>query len=229
MRRFPWRIILALAAIFLLVALLLPAKMGSSPGSPARTDLRQMALALSNYEPTNGTFPRAILDEKGRPLLSWRVAILPSLEEGALYEEFHPDEPWDSEHNRKLIGYMPKTYYSRKSKAPPGATTFLAVCGKGLMLDGDKRRTSKDIRDGLSKTIMLVQVNDDRAVPWTKPEDWECDPGDPLAGLGSAERGGFHVAFCDGSVSFIRKDIDPKLFYGLLTVAGGENVDRFTD
>jgi prepilin-type processing-associated H-X9-DG protein len=90
------------------------------------------------------------------------------------------------------------------------------------MFEGGKGRRLADIKDGLSHTIMLVEANDERAVPWTKPEDWECDPEHPLAGLGDAHPGGFNVAFADGSGSFIRKDIDPKTFYALLTIAGGE-------
>ncbi len=36
--------------------------------------------------------------------------MLPYIEEGNLYNEFRKDEPWDSEHNKKLIERMPETY-----------------------------------------------------------------------------------------------------------------------
>ncbi|MGD0896729.1 MAG: DUF1559 domain-containing protein [Thermoguttaceae bacterium] len=83
----------------------------------------------------------------------------------------------------------------------------------------------KEISDGASHTIAVVEANDDRAVPWTKPEDWNYDPDDPLAGLGNAHPGGFCVAFADGSVRFLSKSIDPEAFHAMLTIAGGEKID----
>jgi hypothetical protein len=194
-------------------------------------NVKQIALAMWNYEDKFGTFPpQAILDKQGKPLLSWRVRVLPYVDEEPLFKQFHLDEPWDSEHNKKLIADMPRTYRNPSSKAPPGTTTYLAVCGKGLMFDGTDGRKISDIRDGLSRTIMLVEANDERAVPWTKPEDWEYDPDDPLAGLGNAhpghfwDPGGFNAAFADASVGFFSKTIDPQTFHAMLTVAGGEAV-----
>ena len=71
---------------------------------------------------------------------------------------------------------MPGICRNPSSKAPPDTTTYLAVCGKGLVFDGTEGRKVEDIRDGLSHTIMLVEANDERAVPWAKPADWEYDP-----------------------------------------------------
>ena len=211
------------------IALLLPAVQSAREAArrtQSMNNLRQISLAMLNYEATFRKLPpRAIFDKQGKPLLSWRVAILPFVEYDTLYRQFHLDEPWDSEHNKKLIAAMPPIYRNPSSGAPPGMATYLAVCGKGLMFDGTEGRTMADIRDGLSHTIMLVEANDDRAVPWTKPDDWECDPQRPLAGLGTARPGGFNVAFADGSVHFISKTIDPKVFYALLTIAGGEPID----
>jgi hypothetical protein len=117
---------------------------------------------------------------------------------------------------------MPKVYRNPSSAAPPGKTTYLAVCGKGLMFEGTEGRRLADVTDGLSHTIMVVEANDERAVPWTKPDDWEPDEKNPLAGVGAAHPAGFLALFGDGSVQLISKDIDAKAFYGLLTIAGGE-------
>jgi prepilin-type processing-associated H-X9-DG protein len=181
---------------------------------------------MANDEIASRVFPaRAIFDKQGKPLLSWRVQILPYIDEGPLYEQFHLDEPWDSGHNRIGTDTVVKLYRNPRSKAPRATTTYLAVCGKGLMFDGTVGRKVEDIRDGLSHTIMVVEANDERAVPWTKPEDWDYDPDDPLAGLGNAHPGGFNAAFADGSGRFIGKSIDPKLFHAMLTIAGGEKID----
>jgi prepilin-type processing-associated H-X9-DG protein len=101
---------------------------------------------------------------------------------------------------------------------------YLAVYGKGLAFDGTKELQFKDIRDGASNTILVIEANDDRAAVWTKPDDWQYDAEHPMAGLGTAHPGGFSAAFADGHVQFISKDLDPKVFHALLTIAGGELV-----
>jgi prepilin-type processing-associated H-X9-DG protein len=95
-----------------------------------------------------------------------------------------------------------------------------------LMFDGKKERSIREIRDGTSNTIMLLEADDEKAVPWTKPEDWTFNAKKPLAGLGNAHPGGFNTAFADGSVHFISAEIDGALFEALLTIAGGEPVNR---
>jgi len=66
-------------------------------------NLRQMALASLNYESAHMKFP--VDDEK----FSWRVRILPFLEEGNLHDQINFDEPWDSEHNKKILAKTPKS------------------------------------------------------------------------------------------------------------------------
>src|SRR5579884_2292255 len=79
--------------------------------------LRQIGIAMHNYNDTYGHLPtQAIYGKDGKPLLSWRVLILPFMEQGALYKQFHLDEPWDSAHNKELRGQMPKTYRLPDSK-----------------------------------------------------------------------------------------------------------------
>ena len=117
---------------------------------------------------------------------------------------------------------MPKLYANPSGPARPGMANYLAVCGKGLMFDGEKGRTMSEITDGTSNTILVVEADDDHAVTWTKPDDWQFDPQHPMAGLGRAHPGGFNAAFADGSVRFISASIDPKVFQAMLTIAGGE-------
>src|SRR5215208_5386317 len=76
----------------------------------ARENLKQIALAFHNHHDANGRLPGNICDKNGKALLSWRVQILPYLEEDKLYFEFKLDEAWDSDHNKKLIEKLPKTY-----------------------------------------------------------------------------------------------------------------------
>jgi len=191
-------------------------------------NLHQIALAMLNHESASRAFPaRANFDKEGKPLLSWRVHILPDLDEENLYRQFRLDEPWDSDHNRKLIPLMPKLYQNPSAKPEPGKAHYLAVTGPGTMFEGNKARTAIDVKDGLSHTVTVVEVDPDRAVVWTKPDDWEYDPKQPLAGLGSAHPGGFLAAFADGAVQFLSKNIDPDVFRRLVTIADGKPVGDF--
>ena len=197
---------------------------GTSIGSnPWSNDVRQISMSLMCYESAHGAFPaRASFDKTGKPLLSWRVHMLPYLDQQALYKEFHLDEPWDSPHNRKLIPRVPEIFQKPGGSVQPGRTIYLAVCGKGLMFEGSKERKIAEITDGAANTIMLLEANDDRAVVWTQPEDWQYDPEHPLAGLGAAHPAGFWVACADGEVRFIPRDVDPQFFEAMLTIASGE-------
>jgi prepilin-type processing-associated H-X9-DG protein len=220
-----------IATIGILVALLLPAVQAAREAarrSQSTNNLKQIGLALHNYYDAHKALPaRAIFDKNGKPLLSWRVQILPYIEQDALYRQFHLDEPWDSEHNKKLIPRMPAVYQNPSSPPRPGMAYYLAVCGKGLMFDGTKGRSFAEVRDGLSNTIMVVEADPQRAVTWTKPDDWEYNARKPLDGLGNAHPGGFNVLFGDGSVRFISKTIDLKVWRALLTIAGGESMGDF--
>ncbi len=236
MRWFHWVIIAAVLAgvLAVSVAVLSPPPVHAPREADLKTasviNLQKIAQAILSdarasdpKHPDGRRFlPQAIFDRKGKPLLSWRVRILRHLDQGDLYHQFHLDEPWDSEHNKKLIADMPEVYRNPSSKAPPGWTTYLAICGKGLMFAGTEGRKMSDITDGTDHTLMLVEANDDRAVPWTKPEDWECDPEHPLAGLGEAHPDGFCAVMAGGGVQFYPKSFNPKTFYTLLTIAGGE-------
>ncbi len=212
----------------ILVGLLLPAVQAAREAArrtQSMNNLKQIDLAMLTCESATGRFPaRANFDKQGKPLLSWRVLILPYLGQVALYNQFHLDEPWDSEHNRTLIPLIPHIYQNPSTPPNPGMASYLAVCGKGLAFDGDKGRKIEDFRNGASNTIMAVEADPDRAVIWTKPDDWQYDAKQPMAGLGHAHPSGFSVAFADGSVRSFTKATSPKSFSAMLPIAGREFV-----
>ncbi|MCS7305520.1 MAG: DUF1559 domain-containing protein [Thermoguttaceae bacterium] len=195
------------------------------PYVQSMNNLRQIGLAMYNFFNGYARFPNNIKKD-GKPLLSWRVHLLPYLEEQELYQQFRLDEPWDSPHNRKLIERMPKVFQSPGIKTKPGMTVYLGLVGEGTLFEGDKKRRLPDITDGTSNTIMLVEADPDRAVPWTKPEDLPFDPEKPLAGLGTARKEGILVLFCDGSVRLLPSQIDPETFRRLAIINDGQPVDR---
>jgi hypothetical protein len=200
-------------------------------GTPAErmrsaNNLKQLLLALHNYHDTYGHFPTDVRDKDGKPLLSWRVQILPFIEANELHQQFKLDEPWDSEHNKKLVARMPKVFRSpRQAAAQKDRTTYLAPLGKGLMWDEPKGLKIGQIADGTSNTIALVEADDDRAVVWSKPEDITIDPKNPATGLLGHYGDGFQAAMADGSVRFFKKGIEPMNLWALFTRAGGEVVD----
>lgn len=193
-------------------------------------NFKQIALGMLNHENAKRAYPAAAsYSSDGKPLLSWRVHILPFIEEYELYQQFHLDEPWDSEHNLKLVEQMPQTYtdpdaaISRAIGA--GKTTFLVPTGEKLMFGKAEGTKIRDVTDGTSNTILAVEVAPEKAVVWTKPDDWQVDLSDPLAGVKREDREGFIAAFSDGSVHFLSNQLDPETLRGLLTPAGGEIVD----
>ncbi|MEM7454093.1 MAG: DUF1559 domain-containing protein [Planctomycetota bacterium] len=196
---------------------------------PSTNQMRMIMLAMLNYESAYTKMPaQAIFDEDGNPLLSWRVAILPFIEELELYEEFHLDEPWDSEHNIQLLDRMPRIYASPIADLGNN-TVFLAVKGESMFVDGTPTGvTFGQVMDGSSNTIALVEADPVAAVPWTKPQDLEVDLEDPANNLGDLYGGGFNAAFMDGSTRFINMTIDAETLKMLfLTNDGGiPDLDR---
>lgn len=203
----------SMAVIPTLVGMLLPAVQATRAAARrtvSMNNLRQMVLASLNYESAYMHFPlQANYDDSGKPLLSWRVHILPFIEENQLYERFHLDEPWDSDHNKKLIKLMPDLYQSPTANLPEGKTVYLGVAGKDGIF-GPKKVGFGQISDGTSNTALVVEANEELAVEWTKPQDYECDQKNPLKGLGGLQPGGFLVGFADGSVQFLRSSMDPE-------------------
>ncbi len=222
-----------------LIALLLPA-VQSARDAAGRTqsmnNLKQIGLAMHNYHDVHRTLPAAYnTDPDGKPLLSWRVHILPFIEQQPLYDQFHFDEPWDSPHNRQLIEMMPQVYRSPQSTAPPGMTTYVAPRGEQMIIspprDGEDgkqfpRSTSfAQITDGTSNTIAVVEANDEAAVIWTKPDDLEVDLDNPLEGLTGLNSGVFLTLLMDGSVRAMSEFIDEDVLRALFTRNGGEAVN----
>jgi prepilin-type processing-associated H-X9-DG protein len=187
----------------------------------SQNNLRQIALAMHNFSDNTGRMPpAAIYDRSGKPLLSWRVIILPYIEQDALYKQFHLDEPWDSDHNKKLLAQIPPIYTTAGPKGPP-LTHYQGFHGKGAFFEGKTGiRFPADIPDGTSNTIMIVEAAD--AVPWTKPQDLPYDPDKPLPKLGGLSEGGFNAAFCDGSVHFILNKVPATTLHLLIQRNDGQ-------
>ena len=190
-------------------------------------NLRHLALAMWNFHDAYGSYPPpASYDGKGNKLLSWRVFLLPYLEQNALYKQFHLNEPWDSEHNKKLISRMPAVFACPNARVrQEGKTTYLAPLGERTVFFGKTGVPCKEISDGTSKTILLLDVDPGRAVIWTKPDDLEIDFNNVLNGLKGNHDGVFATAFCDGSVRWISPTIPADTLRLLLIRNDGKSVE----
>jgi len=207
-----------------MVGLLLPAVQSAREAArrmESSNNLKQIMLAMHNYEAAYRKLPaQAILDADDKPLLSWRVAILPFLDQQQLYNEFHLDEPWDSPHNIKLLDRMPSFFQNPSNPPAPGMTTYLVPMGEGVGL-GSSGISFRNMTDGTSNTIAVVDVNPELGVPWTKPDDFDINQVD-LLNLLRFE--GSNVGFFDGSVRFLSSSIDLELLEAMMTYAGGETI-----
>lgn len=215
---------LNIAVVPTLIGMLLPAVQqvrAAARRTQSMNNLRQLALSALNYESAHRHFPtQANYDDEGKPLLSWRVHVLPFLEQNKLYEQFHLDEPWDSDHNKKLIKLMPDVYRSPSVSLAVGKTVYLGVAGNGGIFS-DKKIGFSQITDGSSNTALVVEANEQLAVEWTKPQDYECDQKNPLSGVGGVQPSGFIAAFCDGSTHFIQNSIDPNAWKWITQMSDG--------
>jgi hypothetical protein len=188
-------------------------------------NMRQIVLAMHNYESEHGRFPPAyIADEDGNPIHSWRILILPYLDQQNLFERYSMDEPWNGPNNRLLADeidaiYRCPSHYSGDSKK--NCTNYCLVTGKGTLFEADQAPAFDDIKDGSSNTIILVEVNHSE-IQWMEPRDLSLEQA--IRGFEQAakdEQSGNHpgiqnVAFADSSVnslatSTIREELE-KLF-----------------
>ncbi len=194
----------------------------------ATANLDKIHKALQAYHEKKDHFPvPATLDKEGKPLLSWRVELLPFLGEQSLYNEFHRDEPWDSPNNKPLLERMPAVFGHPSTKAEPGLTFYRGVIGKGAFFDPEVKDGVKldMINDGASDTLAIVEAKE--SVPWTKPGTEIPFAGDSmLPMLGGHKPGGFTALFVDGTVSFLRDSISPESVRAISTREGDERIRR---
>jgi hypothetical protein len=222
-----------LSSLPIAVGLLVPAVQKVRQASAriqSGNNLKQIGLALHSYHDVNQTLPSpAIYSKDGKPLLSWRVAILPYLEQEDLYKQFKLDEPWDSPHNKALLSRMPKVYVHPMQDLvrEPHATHYQVFVGKRehavrpIFTEGGPGLTLAAITnaDGCSQTWLAVEAAD--GIPWTKPGDLPYSPKGPLPRLGRFFPGAGLVLFADGSVRSMRYDLKEEAIRALITYNDG--------
>jgi prepilin-type processing-associated H-X9-DG protein len=227
----------ALASLGLLVWCLLPS-VGSKPiGRRAQclNNLMQLGQALHQYEAEQGGLPPVhTLDVSRAPLCSWRTLILPYLEQTEMYQRYHQEEPWNSENNNRISKVRMEIWRCPSDDSTfihESNTSYVAVVGPHTAWHAGSGVKRGEIKDSLADTILLVEMKYSE-IGWAEPRDLDLDQLPPgvtkqnLLHSLSNHAGGVNVLFADGSVRFIREDIPWEDFEAMLTIDGGEKVDR---
>ena len=187
--------------------------------------LKQIGLATHHYQSIHGHLPpRCFTDPAGKPLQSWRVAILPLIEQQAVYEAFNLKEPWNAASNQKVAATQIPLYSNGKSETTK--TTFRAPVMKGSLWEGDgPPRQFRNITDGLSNTIAVIDAPDSAATAWANPEPWLISAKDPMSDI-FGDRETVAALILDGSVVTLKKsEMTNEKLKAMLTFAGGEQVE----
>lgn len=196
-----------------------------------KNNLKILALGTLNYESVYGYVPSAAGANKSTSdQLSWRVHILPYLEQDLLYRQFKLDEAWDSEHNLKVMkdNPMPRTFALPGSKnLDEKKTHYQVFSGKGAIFDPKAKVSLNTVKDGSSNTILFVMAKE--AVEWTKPDSIEFDPNADLKSLLLFdEQGQTFLTMADASVKVFKKTNKEATLKAMITRAGREILD-FTE
>lgn len=203
---------------------------GSASRMQSQNNLKQIGLALHNYHDANGAFPPAyVTDENGKPLYSWRVLILPYIEEDALYRQFNLKEPWDSPTNLPLSQRMPRVFQSPNHIGSPETTDYAAFVGPETIFDLKQGVKLNNVADGTSNTIMVTEIKNS-TINWAAPQDIDFSKSSFVVNgaandIGSNNAAGCSVLLGDGSVRFLQTQTPAGTVRSMVTKAGGEIVN----
>jgi hypothetical protein len=219
----------------ILVALLLPAVQAAREAArrtQCSNNLKQIGLAMHNYHDTWKALPPAYtVDEDGNRLHSWRTLILPFVEQQPLYEQIRLDEPWNSEHNQRIADTVVQGYNCPSNPEPGTNTHYMAIVGEEALFRGAEPTSFRDIQDGLSNTLMIVEVKES-TTPWMEPVDLDVEKmqiriNSSPSEMGSWHPGGAQVVLGDGSTHLLSETINPETLRALVTRDGGERIGDF--
>lgn len=188
----------------------------------SRDNLQMIAGAMAAYHQKEKHFPPAVIYQGDKPLLSWRVALLPYLGQQDLYKQFNLQEPWNSPTNEPLIAKIPLIYMT-PGRPMDGKTCYLVPSGMGTIFGQRDGMSQSLIGDGKDKTLLIVEA--DEPVTWTQPEDLRYFPAQPLTGLGTLRNNRFLVAFANGTVRSLPIKMDWTFAQGLFSANGHELID----
>lgn len=206
---------------------MLEAAQAAAEQAQQRNQMKMIGLGLHNfyevYQRLAPMHPTRLSDEDGKLLVSWRVHLLPFVDDVSLHDQFNVEEAWDSDQNKPLAAETPGAFRSKDSK--PGTTRFLTFTGENTLYPGGEGLTFRDVTDGLSTTLMFVEVAPDKAMPWTQPTDIPITTEDLTTALGEPGERGYRAIMMDGASITLKSDITDATLRALISPAGGEDIE----
>lgn len=221
--------------IAILAALLLPAVQAARTAarrSQSQNNLKQIGIALHNYHDTYGKLPPPyVTDKDGKPLYSWRVVILPFMEQGSLYNQWNKDKAWDSPENLPLTHSIIPAYHSPADDGDLTATNYFVVIGPDTLFPSDQVISFSNVTDGTSNTIAVFET---KGIPgnWAAPIDPRFDQlslqfGNAPGQFQTVYPGGTNVLMMDASVRFMPQTTSSETLRRLFLRSDGQVVNDF--
>lgn len=229
----PWMVFIAIA-VWLLMSSTFTIRDGPSGSAYCSNNMRQIMIALYNYHDAHGRLPPAyVADEStGQPMHSWRVLILPYMEEYAIYDQYDFDEPWNGPNNSKLAAQTPYCFSCPLHETDDGQTTYKIISDAGAAFDGTNSRTFSDFGDGVSNSIVLVE-DTENPINWMQPDDVDIDAAIKILNEDSKFHHikeetfrriifGSHIGIANGAISSVLPgEIKPEVLRRLMLISNG--------
>ncbi len=239
----PWVVVVVIVLVVvvfcggILAALLLPAVQAAREAARRAAcinNMKQLGLAMHNFHSAENRFPG--YDDPQHPEYkptSWRVQVLPYVESSFVYDQYDRTQEWDSPNNIVLEQALSQRYQCpSNANVSSTDTDYLTLVGPNGVFMQKGHTSLKDITDGTSNTLMIVESNNS-GVHWMEPRDLAVKDAQIVSvnslgqGIKSHHPGVVNVTFCDGSVRSVSEGIDPNVLQGLITRNGGEDVSDF--
>lgn len=186
-------------------------------------------MAVATYADVHGHYPPPFVrGPDGQPWHSWRVLVLPYIEQDPLFKRYKMSEPWDGPHNRELAREMPRTYSLHGREQPNNLTTnYLAVMGTDTMWPPHGKRGPRDITGGTSNTVLIAE-NRGLLVHWMEPRDLVVET---MSFEFNSPRGvsSWHdapaVVLADATVMRLGPEYSPETLRAMVTIKGKAPLD----
>lgn len=249
-------LLVVITVIGVLIAVLLPAVQAAREAARRTSclnNLRQIGVALHDYEVMCGRFPpggiELLANKTDGRQYAWGAFLLPHVEQTALYESFNFSQPYyigtnvTAAKTRLAVFVCPSSPRAATMLSGGlGASDYGGIYGervtgpndppKGVMLY-DRAIRIAEIRDGTSNTMAVSEDCDTSNMQWVNALN-VFDVSSPINAASSIENdiksqhpGGANGAFCDGSARFLAESMAIKTLAAICTRDGGEAVGNF--